>query len=177
MKLIKALLLAVFSLGSAQAATVTLTAGFGSSGIVVTSDGVNAAYTVEVGGFQGGVFTLLAAPAVPKLAGDKIAGGFVYTGVDTNSLTGDQIFVRITTSGGVAILGTSAVEVFPDLTQTLPSNSVTIGSSSTISVAQFSGAENVSFSNANTLNFVTVPEPSIALLGALGVFGLIRRRR
>jgi MYXO-CTERM domain-containing protein len=37
--------------------------------------------------------------------------------------------------------------------------------------------ESVSFANANTLRFTAVPEPSAALLGALGALGLLRRRR
>lgn len=177
MKLIKTFLIALLSIGASQAATVTLTAGFGASGINVTAGGIATSYSVEVGGFEGGNFTLFPAPAVAKLSTDKIAGTFAFTGADSVALTGDQIFIRITTSVGVAILGTSVAEAFPDLTSGIASNSVTVGSSAAISVASFTGAQSVGFSNPNTLNFTAVPEPSTALLGLLGIAGLIRRRR
>ena len=175
MKLIKTLLIALVSVSASHAATVTLTAGFGTSGINVTAGGIATSYSVEVGGFAGGNFTLFPAAAVAKLSTDKIAGTFAFTGADSVALTGDQIFIRITTSGGFAILGTSVVEAFPDLTSGIASNSVTVGSSPTISVIPSIGSAPAGFSNPNTLNFV--PEPSTALLGLLGLAGLIRRRR
>jgi hypothetical protein len=39
-------------------------------------------------------------------------------------------------------------------------------------------ATNATFTGAtSTINFAAIPEPSVALLGALGLIGLVRRRR
>lgn len=183
MKTLGLLSLIVASLATANAASITLTAGFGSSGIVVTQGTIPTAFTVEIGGFEGGLFTVLpvTSAAVNKLAGEKIAGAFGNNNTDSASLTGDPIFARIRlASGAFAILSTpQPASTFPDLTAPLASRTVTMGSSATIGVASFGGplVTNVSYTNPNTLNFTVIPEPSTMLLGALGALGLLRRRR
>jgi hypothetical protein len=183
MKTLGLLSLAIASLATANAASITLTAGFGSSGIVVTQDTIPVPFTVDIGGFAGGIFTVLpvTSAAVNKLAGEKIAGAFGNDNTDPASLTGDPIFARIRlASGAFAILSTpQPASTFPDLTAPLASRTVTMGSGNTIGVASFGGplVTNVSYTNPNTLNFVAIPEPSTMLLGALGALGLLRRRR
>jgi hypothetical protein len=189
MKTIKILAIALASMASVQAATVSLSAGFGANGIIVTTTsetGVtsNSAYNVQVGGFSGGIFTLfpVTSAAVNLAAGAKIAGAFSNNNTDAASLSGDAIFVRVNVGSWSAILSTPAGETFPDLTSGIASNGVNMYSSATVSVVQSSGTglDSVSFApNGNTLNFkaTAVPEPTAALLGAIGALGLLRRRR
>lgn len=163
MKAIKAVAIILATIASAQAATVTLSAGFGTSGILVTTSGANTAYSAAVGGFVGGIFTpmpinvVATSPNISIASGAKIAGSFITPdNLDSASLSGDAIFVRISAGAFTAILSTPAGELFPDLTSGIASNSVTMGSSATVSVVQFSGEglQSASFSNPTTLNFV-----------------------
>ena len=173
MKAIKLVLMLAAAVLPLKAATVNLSGGFG-TGVLVAQSGVNTAYSLEVGGFEGGIFTPFAAPTVLKNAGEKIAGQFV--GVGPTSLNGDAIFIRVTVGAANAVLSTTAF--FPaDVTSALLTASPSFTTSASGSIVQFTGAQSVTFANANQLNFVPVPEPSIALLGALGVLGLMRRRR
>lgn len=174
MKLLKLALVVSALVGSATAATINISPGFGAAnGIIVTTDGVTSSYSLSVGGFEGGLFTPFVTPQVELAAGAKIAGGF--SGVGPTSLNGDAIFIRVQTAAGFAILST-VNEFFPgDVTNALASESITLSNSSVTSIVSSEGG--ASFTNPNTLNFVAIPEPSTALLGLLGVAGLIRRRR
>lgn len=175
------LLLAV---GVAKSATVTLSSGFG-TGIIVTADGANTAYSVTIGGYEGGVFTQFGTTSNPFNSGVKLGGS--YGGTGPVSLNGDRVFVRVaatTANGsGFGIFQTStqgsATGLFAaDVTSALASTSANVSSTAFLTLAAVGGdVLSSSFGSANNLNLVFVPEPSTALLGALGVFGLLRRRR
>ena len=180
MKLIKLLFVGlVAATGAANAATVTLAPGFG-TGIIVTTDSVNTAYTVTIGGFEGGVFTQFGTASNNFTAGTKLGGDYAATGPDT--LNNDRVFIRIDIGGGrfgiFQATGTSPSGFFPsDVTSAILSSSANVNNTSQLVIASSGGVQGVSFGSANNINFVTVPEPSVALLGALGVLGLVRRRR
>lgn len=165
-------------LGVSKAATIGISAGFGAtSGVLVTIDGVSVASTLEVGGWDGVTFTEFATD-VALGSGAKIAGSFVASG--PASLNSDEIFMRITAGGNTAIIATGSF--FPsDVSSGTASTTEVFSSSAAGTISSFSGALSATLVDNNpsidTLNFVTVPEPSIALLSALGVFGLVRRRR
>jgi hypothetical protein len=184
----KTLKLALISLlaaaGVAQSATVTLSSGFG-TGIIVTADGANTAYSVTIGGFEGGIFTQFGTTSNAFAAGVKLGGN--YGGVGPDSLNGDRVFIRIaftnTSGSGFGIFqtttqGTATGLFASDVTNALSSTSASVSSTAFITLAAVGGvAQSSSFGSANNVNFVTVPEPSTALLGLLGIAGLIRRRR
>jgi hypothetical protein len=185
MKSLKLALLSLFAAaGVAQSATVTLSSGFG-TGIIVTADGANTAYTVTIGGFEGGEFTQFGTASNSFATGIKLGGNYGAVGPD--SLNGDRIFIRIaftsTNGSGFGIFQTStqgaATGLFAaDVTSALATTSANVASTAFLSIAQTGGAvQSASFGSANNINFVTVPEPSTALLGLLGIAGLIRRRR
>lgn len=187
MKLIKLIFASLLvAVGAAKAATVTLAPGFG-TGIIVTTNGANTPYTVTIGGFEGGVFTQFglvgeATATNSFAAGVKLGGAYASAGPE--SLNNDRVFVRIDIGGGkfgiFQTTGASPTGFFPsDVTAALQSSQANVNNTSQLVVSSFGGADlqSVGFSNANNINFVVVPEPSVALLGALGVLGLIRRRR
>jgi hypothetical protein len=185
MKSLKLVLVSLLAAaGVAKSATVTLSSGFG-TGIIVTADSVNTAYSVTIGGYEGGVFTQFGTVSNAFASGVKLGGAYGGTGPD--SLNGDRVFIRIainTTNGsGFGIFQTStqgtATGLFAaDVTSALASTTANVASTSFISLAAVGGVvQSSSFGSANNLNLVTVPEPSVALLGALGLFGLVRRRR
>lgn len=166
---------AICTITSSNAATVSVTGGFG-TGVLVTVDGLSSTYSLDVGGFESNIFTAFASPAVNKAAGTKIAGSFA--GVGPASLNSDAIFLRITTPVGFVILNSAAA--FPaDTSSALGSSTVSFTSSASGSVVSFGGGDvsGASFLTANNLNFTAVPEPSAALLGMIGALGLLRRRR
>jgi len=82
------------------------------------------------------------------------------------------VWFDATTLGGTAVVGTKyGVYTNPGLI--LPADGSTLSFNSL-----FVGAESTTNTASNTLNSLeVVPEPSAALLGAVGVIGLLRRRR
>lgn len=169
MKLVKLGILAGLLVASANAATVGVSPGF-VGGVFVTTDSVQSASTLEIGGWDGVTFTPFGA-STDLAAGAKVAGSFSASGpVELNS---DPVFFRVTSpAGGLAILSTPGT--FPaDVSNALQSATITFSNSTGFAVA----SGDASFTDANTLNLVAIPEPSIALLGGLGLIGLLRRRR
>ena len=186
MKLLTIIGITAATLAYSNAATINVTGGFGVGVLVATTtSGVttNTASTLQVGGYSGSIFTAFVAPSISLNSGSKIAGSFV--GTSPTSLNGAPIFIKVSlpnTLDGWAILSTA--NNFPaDVSSALASQSVTFSSSSPGSVAALGGTSitGASFGapgSANKLNFtMAVPEPSTALLGAIGVLGLLRRRR
>ncbi len=180
MKLIKSIVLSLLAAaGMASAATVTLAPGFG-TGIIVTADGVNTPYTVTIGGFEGGIFTQFGSASNSFTSGTKLGGAYAATGPD--SLNGDRVFIRIDIGAGrfgiFQTTGTAPSGFFPsDVTSALLSSTANVNNTGQLVIASSGGVQSVAFGSANNINFVAIPEPSTALLGLLGVAGLIRRRR
>lgn len=171
MKLLCSLVVAGLALaGSVQAATITVAKGFG-SGISVTVDGVPVAYSMGIGVWDSTSFTPFDSPAIDKGAGEGIGGAFA--GVAPAAVNDQLISILVTTSAGAAILQTTAN--FPsDVSSALASSTAQVQTSANVTLVP---ADGISFTDATTLNFVQIPEPSVALLGALGLIGLVRRRR
>lgn len=175
MKLTKLALLGALFIGVSQAATVTLSTGF-APGISVTEGGIASdGYSFTVGSWDGAVFTSLdtfaSASGTTAISGDLAS-------LTPTGLTGGPVFVLVTDtvgapdlSGNYAILSTGGT--FPDIGNAIDSTIVDLGAFGG-SVALVAN-NNAAVADANTINFV--PEPSIAMLGGLGLLGLLRRRR
>lgn len=179
MKKLITLATAVASLGAAHAATITIAAGFNAAAATnVTVGGVApSSFTVAVGSWDGTTFTQFGAAITDSgtVNGQIVATGpaevnsdviFVYVGIGGVSTTAGE--------GQWALFRTSTNTAFPaDVSNPLGSATVNLHNSTPGTVV-FVAGNNATYSN-NTVNFV--PEPSAALLGALGVVGLLRRRR
>jgi len=183
-----------FSTTSIFATNFANGAGVGGSqmvwGIVVDASGNGFSTTSYTPGFNytgnlstGAVFTgtddvLYLAPAVMTLTTNTNDGGaiglnrittltsLVMTG---NVSTGDSfavIWFDKTAVGG-ASAGGDKFGIFQNAAFVLPADTATQSFASV-----FTGADSL-----KTMTGQLVPEPSVALLGALGAFGLIRRRR
>ncbi|MES2438581.1 MAG: hypothetical protein V4584_05930 [Verrucomicrobiota bacterium] len=174
MKIIKLSLLGIVALiGSAQAATVTIAAGFG-GGIKVTTSSVLVPYTMSIGTWNGSAFTQFGASLV-KAANAGIGGDVTAT---TPASVNSQLIAILINAGTQSAVLTTATAFPSDVSSALASSTVTFQTSAnSTGLTLVSGGGNVSFANATTLNFVPIPEPSAALLGAIGALGLLRRRR
>jgi len=175
--------------GVSQATTIT--AGGGSlSDYFVTSANTNTILTnsqvsIQVGSYVGNVFTqfgaLDATPIVlvttTGILQNKWSAGYT----DNNSVTatpfnGLQVWFKVTTTadgGGTAYFSQSG--------QNFPISANGVGDTLAISNQNFNTVGGTSSTGsaitAGKLVVGVVPEPSAALLGALGVLGLLRRRR
>lgn len=179
-KLIATLLVAS---GLSQAATITITAGFGAQGIHVTEDGTNSlgTFLVSVGGYEESVYTQFAnviQDTTPKINGS-------ITGTAPTSLNGKLIHLfvgngtTVENSSSYVILSGSAS--FPtDVTvATGVTYLATVGSNLTLVASQAADwYPTLTLGGAAGNGYIQfVPEPSTALLGAIGALGLLRRRR
>jgi len=180
MKFLKFLLIGLFATSVAQAATITVTEGFGAQGITVTV--ANVAPTTfywSVGNYNtgGSVYTQFGS-AVADSA--KINGS--VTSTTPTSLNSQFVDLFVGTANSIAASGTSWVILRSTDGTTFPANvaDATGVTLSATSYANFTIIASGSAGNTLTssgLNFAAVPEPSVALLGALGGLALLRRRR
>ena len=176
----------------------TVTASGGTTGAqFVTSAGslLNAATgSILVGSMSGNIFTQFAvadvAPPVFGASGGVLDGRWSGNAADASNTTaapfnGLQIWFRVnaTTSGGngVAFFGSSL---------NFPTANAGVGDAINVAASSIS-TFNASLSTPGTAIFTApdgtflngsvrvgvIPEPSAALLGAIGVLGLLRRRR
>lgn len=176
----KAILAALaLSVGMAKAATVTVTAGFGAQGLSVYNGPASLAtnFYVAVGNYSGGSFTQFSTTIEDT---GKVNGVFtaqapvslnglpVHLWVGTGPIgAADTSFVILSANVGTAFPPDVAAAGGPTFNAALGSNLSVV---TTSEGAVFDGA-------ANSITLVPIPEPSVALLGALGVVGLMRRRR
>lgn len=182
LKLLK--IAAVFGLLCSSASATTVVLGGGTTGFqFVTSEGAVLPNTlVTVGTFTGGTFSAFEGTGTPQIglgAVSTFAGRWnnqiANTGAAANPFNGADIYVAIQNQGGVTYVTSSA--------WSFPTNAGGVGDSITILASEIDGYEE----SLSTVPWVStgggqvvlgvVPEPSVALLGALGVLGLIRRRR
>ena len=178
MKIAKYIAALTFVCGMANAATITLSSGLTTQGVIVTSGGIALpSFNVAIGSWNGttSTFTVFGTSFSDTA---KINGAQTATDTFFNS---KQVDVFVGTGADIASSGSSWVVFTRATPLSFPANvvpagntSFTLSSSSVVTFVAKGNAEN-GFTNANTLNFV--PEPSAALLGAIGVLGLLRRRR
>jgi hypothetical protein len=185
MKMIKLFAFGALLCGSVHAATVTVGAGFGATnGLLVTAGGVGvASQYIAVGSWNGTVFTQFATTLTDTSTVQGVFSAQAPTSVNSQII---HLYVSnidpgaidandLTAGGSWVIFRTSTNVLFPsDVSSALTSANPTFSNFTTaVNVAQSTNYEEV---GARTINF-TIPEPSAALLGALGALGLLRRRR
>ncbi len=180
----------------AQATTITLgggTAGLqwqSSTGVVLSP--TNA--TIQVGSLVGGIFTQFApddltAPTFATSAAllGRWSGNASVNGAPAVPFNGLQIWYQIDVNLGNGITGRG---LFSQTGINFPNDANGVGDTLTVSsatlnvIGEASTAGSGLFADPDATGPLlargvvgVVPEPSVALLGALGVFGLIRRRR
>jgi hypothetical protein len=194
---------ALMTLGSTQAATIAVGQGFGTnvgvvaksySGSVLSGGG----YYLAVGSFdvapaissdfasvlaavaQFNVFAELTSPTAVGATQGSIVGSFTGTGgISPVSFNTKNIYMLIgngATKAGSSEWGIINTGVnFPANVTLAGSTPVTI--SSINSFTTLAGTEIDITGGKDQIQLVGVPEPSAALLGALGALGLLRRRR
>jgi hypothetical protein len=183
MKKLISLAAILFTVASVHAATVTLSPGF-SSQLRYSINGVQQSNTafIAVGNWNGTTFTQFGAGFADFADNAAVNGNVAAAG--PASLNGLQVHVYIgfgsevnTSTGNFAILRSvvngSAV-VFPSNVADGLASSLWQANEASGNDVQLVTGNNVELTG-NVVNFV--PEPSAALLGALGVVGLLRRRR
>lgn len=188
LKLVKTAALACLLAGSAQAATITVSGGIGSTTnqITVRLDGVQTAnHYISVGSWDGTTFTQFTAPSADT---GFINGSFANT---TNTGVNGQVvhvWVGLTSTrtfdpsaNWVLFKAINNAAFGADISSVSSATTVTLSNFTTaVNVAQsdsYNEVLPVSGANGPYINFVTVPEPSATLLGAIGALGLLRRRR
>jgi len=196
-KLIFSLAVGVLSLLSANAATISVTNLDGSnfSGIVNSSGAVVTSGVVAIGTFNleptsaGGVLgSFIQAGNTLSLGPNSFFQGNVNTGtlVSGDSFVGKNVYVVI--GNGVTLANSTEILVWKATANTAGNLFVAdnpVGGPDTLTVVANKGT--LSVGNSSTFDFgggaqlvfqlVAVPEPSVALLGALGGLALLRRRR
>jgi hypothetical protein len=199
MKTLKYLAAGLLLVGSSQATTIAAGGGtaagnfFTSTGVALT--GANS--TVQIGSLVGDLFTRFAAADVSPMALGttapflgKVTGNYSDNTAAASAFNGLVIWYRVESlvpgATGVAFFGAPAVGTSVPATATLfPVNGN--GAADTLNAdtrnltlfnATLSTAETRGWQvGDNRLIVGAIPEPSAALLGLLGVVGLIRRRR
>lgn len=186
---------ATLALTGANATTVTATGGttgaqfITSTGTILTSGNTS----IAVGRLTGDVFTQFAPSDIsPPTLGSAgaLLGRWSGNAADASNVTaspfnGAVIVFRLTTTangGGVAYFSNPA-NVFPTANSGVGDN-FNYSASALNTVNSLSSPNSAAFRNDNAAaypnGYVTVgvvPEPSAALLGAVGALGLLRRRR
>jgi hypothetical protein len=201
-----ALIVGIASLfASANAATIALSRGTGNPGVIAAVGGTSltgGGYAISIGTFTnaGGtteeplitsteslqsaiasfdVFATVLAPTSGATVG-TITGSFTSLGgADPNVFNLKPIYIMV--GNGATIASSTHVSIFKLTTNNAFPANVAAAGSTTVSVPNgtvFSVVGTAGSVEGNTLNLAIVPEPSAAaLLGLLGVVGLIRRRR
>lgn len=199
MKMTKYVSLMVAMIGSASAATIAVSAGLGgTSGLVVlNADGI--AMTGQTW-FAVGSFATAPTIADPKLISTTIgtmnifANGLTaaaspfklaqsFTNITNPDLFNSKVMYFALGNGTTqqnstqfALFTMTALTAFPaDITG---ATSVNLTMANVTSVATLAnGGVEIDTAGPDRIRLVGVPEPSAALLGALGALGLLRRRR
>lgn len=191
--------------GLSQAATVAVSTGLAGTnlqGVTLETSTDHSqllnstSYYVGVGRFASGIFTPWTDLALDSAAGSpsiEVSGSYTTTTGGAFDGLGIQVFVGVLSSAPSTtaaftpvgaqwtVFGSTSNPLFPVSSGT---NSVTFNMTTPASLTivatgdvanAFNGTSAVSGSATNY--FTLVPEPSAALLGAIGALGLLRRRR
>lgn len=188
MKSVKLIMALGLITGAAQAATITVSAGLPAQGVTPLSTGlVVANFFSAVGTWDAGTssFTTFATSLADT---GEVSNAFTATGPST--FNGAVIALFVGTGNSIATSGTNWA-VFTSTANTLfpPDVSAATGvtfSATTPAALNVVGRGNplgaftaggVSTNNFSFDGIAVIPEPSAALLGAIGALGLLRRRR
>jgi len=171
---IKTILLSLAFAAASNAATVTVSAGFGAQGLIVSTGGLTTVpFTVAVGNFSSGVFTQFSTSIIDT---GKVNG--VFTAQAPSSLNGLPLHLWV--GNGAVGASTSFLILSSNAGTTFPADVAAAGGP-TFNAALGTGVSLVASTGATftpgTSTITLVPEPSAALLGAVGALGLLRRRR
>lgn len=182
MKAIKLLIAAGLITGSAQAATITVSAGLTAQGVTpLVSSAVDTSFFVAVGTWNGSAFSIFASGQDTG----EVSGTYSATGPASFNSQIIALFVGsgtdIASSGtNWAVFKTVANTAFPADVSQATGVTFTMTTPAAVSVLA-TGNPGAGFvaGGVNTNNFELnpIPEPSAALLGAIGALGLLRRRR
>lgn len=173
-----------------EAATINLTRGIGNPGVGIgLADG---GYAIQVGTYASDPTPLMGSMELVNLFQMFAAGTSPTSGATKGLITGS--FSSLANGPGQAPSMFNNKQIY-----VMVGDAPTIAASSAFGIFAFTttynfppdvtvtGATSVTLSNPTVMrpllgdvvggNFVLVPEPATALLGALGVLGLLRRRR
>jgi hypothetical protein len=179
MKLLKLFAALGLLTGASQAATITVSAGLGNQGFTPTVSGSAVSnFTISVGTWDAGTSTFTAFGSLadtgevngqitatgPTSFNNQIIALFIGTG-STIAESGDA-WVVLTHNSGTTFPPDVSAATGVTFAATTPGVVTIVGGQATFGAQTATGY---------ALNFV--PEPSAALLGLLGVAGLLRRRR
>ena len=184
MNAVRSLLLLGALSGLSQAATITVTSGLPAQGFLVASGGTQTAnHLVAVGNFNT-TTTAFDVFATAQTDTDKVNGVFAATGPASFNGTIIDVFVGLgatiaeaQTSGNWVVIRTNANTAFPADVSGTGASTPSINIPANVTIIGKGNAQHgfTTIGGVNAINFV--PEPSVALLGALGLLGLVRRRR
>jgi hypothetical protein len=180
MKLLKLFAaLGLLMTGASQAATITVSAGLANQGFTPTLNGAPVAnFTWSVGTWNSGTQTFTAFGSVDDTG--EVNGSVTATG--PASFNNQVIALFIGTGSTIAASGDSWVVLTHNSGTTFPSDvsgatGVTFAATTPAVVTIAGGQATFGAQTATGFALNFVPEPSAALLGLLGVAGLLRRRR
>jgi hypothetical protein len=201
-KLVISLILSALATGAASAATIAVGRGGSTNGYAVFDGSTNLS---AVGGYYIAIGTYAVAPTISDAATfqaainnfsvfasvlsptsgatlGSVTGSFVATNAAFNSaplyfLIGNASTKEASTK--FAILKGDPTGFFFPASAGSPSGSgsVTLSGAAVASPIGIAGSETDVAGAPDTLVLSAIPEPSVALLGALGILGLVRRRR
>jgi len=175
-------LLVISSVAGANAATITISPGIGASnGLLVTDNGIAAtSQFLAVGSWDANTSTFTQFASTIAADTGTVNGQFVGTAPTSVNNQTIHLYVSLGSSvdfaadGKWVLMRTSASTKFPsDVSSVLASATATFSTFTTSIVV--ANSDNFEAVGTRTINFV--PEPSTALLGAIGALGLLRRRR
>lgn len=184
MKIRNIIAASVLLAASAEAATIAVSAGFGTQGTNVVINNTEVAnFKWQVGNWDGSTFTTFGAAQSDT---GKINGS--VTATSPTSLNTKVIHLAVWADGSAsydaanswAIVRTTANTAFPANVANAGSTTFNAALGSNLALVTSKGASTPSLTDNESISgnsIVLVPEPSAALLGALGALGLLRRRR
>ena len=189
---------AVMAMASANAATIALNKGLSPGFIVQDSTGANIQSFIFIGTYTNGTnpadgtapadlvanFKVFGALAAPIAAAGTISGNVDYNGVlaasNFNTL---KMFMFVANNANLAaatqvgLFGNVPASAFPADVAASGSFNFNVNVFGNVEVIAGAGGKVDNATGADVLRLVAIPEPSTALLGALGVLALVRRRR
>ena len=189
---------AVMAMASAaNAVTITLNKGLSPGFTVQNTAGAATQSFIFIGTYADGAlpgdtaipslisnFLVFGSLAAPIASGATISGGGDYSGaLAASNFNTEKMFMFVADTNNLATA--TQIGLFGNVPATFFPADVTAGGSFNFNVNTFASLEVIAgagskidnATGADVLRLVAVPEPSAALLGALGVVAFLRRRR